>query len=199
MDRGQAITLEAIVAGLILLSSVVFALQMTAVTPLSASTSSQHIENQLSASAEGLLAASVEDGSLERALLFYNETSSTFIGATYQDYYAGSPPDNAFGDRLAWAFDRRGIAYNVYVTYDVGSVGRERRMIYRGQPSDNAVSAQTTVVLTDDAPLYHDPDTDGVAEPQSGTDLETDYFMSDQSPTTALYNVVNVEVVVWRI
>lgn len=199
VDRGQAHTLEAVVAGLLLLSSVIFALQMTAVTPLSASTSSQHIENQLQASVEGALAASVADGSLRRAVLYYNETSTTFVNSTYQGYYAGVPPKSEFGRRLEWAFDRRGIAYNVYVTYDVGGQDRQRRMIYRGQPSDNAVATTTTITLADDAPLYNHTDGDGVLEPRSVTVSDTDRFYAPDTSNSGLYNVVQVEVVVWRI
>jgi hypothetical protein len=199
-ERGQAVTLEAIAAGLVLLSSVVFALQMTAVTPLSASTSSQHIENQLEASAEGLLASTVADGSLKRAILYYNESSSTFIGGSGQNgVYRGSPPDNQFGRTLEWAFDRRGIAYNVYVTYDVGSSDRTRRMYYRGEPSDNAVTAQATVTLTEDTPLYDDTDGDGIAEPRSLTVSDTDGYLMGNQSTSGLYNVARIEVVVWRI
>lgn len=198
-NRGQAVTLEAIVGGLILVSSIVFALQMTAVTPLSASTSSQHIENQLEASTEGVLATSVDDGSLKRAILFYNESSGTFINSTYQGYYAGPPPNNTFGRTLAKLFDERGIAYNVYVTYDYDGADRSRQMIYRGQPSDNAVRATATVTVVDDTPLYNDTDNDGIAEPRPVTVSDTDgFYMEDQS-TSGLYNVATVEVVLWRI
>ncbi|MHB9285705.1 hypothetical protein ACKVMT_01530 [Halobacteriales archaeon Cl-PHB] len=198
-DRGQAVTLEAVVAALLLLSSLVFALQMTAVTPLSASTSSQHIENQLEASAEGIMAASVEDGSLRRAVLYYNETSTTFANSTYQGYYAGAPPESKLGQRLNWAFDQRGIAYNVYVSYSVGGQDRERRMIYRGQPSDNAISTTTTITLADDAPLYNHSDGDGTLEPRSLTVSNTSRFYAPDISNSGLYNVIRVEVVVWRI
>lgn len=195
-ERGQAITLEAVIAGMVLLSSLVFALQMTAVTPLSASTSSQHIENQLEASAEGVLAASVEDDSLKRAILYFNESAASFNNANFQGYYAGQPPDIEFGRTLEWAFDRRGIAYNIYLTYDVGGTDRERTMFYRGEPSDNAVSASTIVVLTDDDPLYEGTPT---AEPRSVTVTDPNFYADDQSTGNRLFNVVKVEVVVWRI
>lgn len=195
-DRAQAVTLEAVISALVILASLVFAMQMTAVTPLSASTSSQHIENQLEASADGVLAASVEDGSLRRAVLYFNETSSAFVGATYQGYYAGEPPNITFGQRLDWAFDRRGIAYNVYVSYGADERERTRRLIYRGEPSDNAVSATTTVVLVDDDPLYNGT---GQAVPRPINVSATDeFYMSDQSESS-LYNLAQVEVVVWRI
>jgi hypothetical protein len=199
-ERGQAVTLEAIAAGLVLLSSVIFALQMTAVTPLSASTSSQHIENQLEATTEGVLASTVADGSLRRALLYYNESSSRFIGADgRRGEYRGSPPDNQLGQTLEWAFDRRGIAYNVYVIYDAGGADRTRRMYYRGEPSDNAVTARATIPLADDAPLYDDTDGDGVAEPRSLTVSDTSGYLMGEGSTSGLYNVATVEVVVWRI
>lgn len=197
-QRGQAATLEAIVAALILLSSVVFALQMTAVTPLSASTSSQHIENQLEASAEGLLATAVEDGSLKRALLFYNNSTNVFVGAD-NDGYNARPPNNTFGETLSWAFDDRGIAYNIYVEYSGSNTGRN--LYYRGEPSDNAVAATTTLVVMDETPMYHHADDDGVLEPRSYTvsqALPNSSYIPDASPGT-LYNIVRVEVVVWRI
>ena len=68
-DRGQAYTLEAIIASVLLISSLVFALQVTVVTPLSASTSNQHIENQQRASAAGVLTAAQETGALKDAVL----------------------------------------------------------------------------------------------------------------------------------
>ena len=198
-DRAQAVTLEAILGGLVLLASVLFALQMTAVTPLSASTSSQHIENQLEATADGVLATAVEDGSLEQAVLYYNESAGVFVDSTYQGYYAGEPPNNEFGRTLDATFDQRGIAYNVYVTYDYRGEDRTRRMIYRGQPSDNAVRSSTTIQITDDTPLYNESDADNSADPRPVTVSDTsDLYMEDQS-TTGLYNVVTVEVIVWRI
>jgi len=59
-DRAQAHTLEAFAAAILLVAALTFALQATAVTPLSASTSNQHIENQQRAVATDLLATSAE-------------------------------------------------------------------------------------------------------------------------------------------
>jgi hypothetical protein len=201
-ERAQALTLEAVVAALLLLSSVVFALQVTAVTPLSASTSSQQIESQLGASAEGVLAASVADGSLRRAILSYNESAAAFVGADGESgEYRSDPPENVFGQRLGWAFDDRGIAYNVYLTYRSGEGSGQRRFIYRGQPSDNAVVATTNLVLTDGTALYNDSDGDGRAEarPTTLADLPDGRFYARNQSGTEFYNVVRVEVVAWRI
>jgi hypothetical protein len=195
VDRGQVHTLEAIVAALLLLTSVVFALQMTAVTPLSASTSSQHIENQLQASAEGILSSAAAHGELKPAILNWNKTRGAFHNTTSKRYFTRHAPPNAFGDRLERAFDDRGIAYNVYVTYYAGGNSRRiDRFVYRGAPSDNSVRTAKSVVLTDDDTLYDETMT------KTSTRLDDSLFyapdVGEDSPT---YNVVRVEVVAWRI
>lgn len=202
-NRAQAHTLEAIVAAVLLLSSLVFALQVTAVTPLSASTASQHIENQQRATAEGVLSIAANRGALKPAVLYWNQTGQKFHDSTDRDYYINEAPPNRFGDLLHNAFNGTGAAYNVYVTY----LNRDNRgripMVYRGVPSDNAVKVSRTVTLYDDDPLYNDTDSDGVAEPiatnlteaNSGT---TSPFYADDEAKSGVFNVVRVEVVVWR-
>ena len=84
--RGQAHTLEAVVAALIVLAGIGFALQLTAVTPLSASTSSQHLENQLKATGQGVLASTAASGDLGRAVRYWNGSTEQFHGADNEDY-----------------------------------------------------------------------------------------------------------------
>ncbi|WP_420828735.1 DUF7288 family protein [Halomicrobium salinisoli] len=192
-DRGQAHTLEAIVAGLLLLSSVVYALQMTAVTPLSASTSSQHIENQQSSVARGVLAAAAERDALKPTLLYWHNDSGDFHGAPETGYYTSGPPNTTFGGMLERAFDDAAIAYNVDLRYRTadGDVAR-KPMIHRGVPSDNAVRSARVVTLTDDDRLV-DPDGS-----RNMTVAESSTFYADNLNGT-VYNVVRVEVVAWRI
>jgi hypothetical protein len=193
--RAQVHTLEAIVAALLLLTSIVFGLQMTAVTPLSASTSSQHIENQQQATAEGILASAAHQGVLKKAVLYWNETQGSFRNTTGENYYTNEAPPNEFGDILQEQFGDRGIAYNVDVVYvtDGGTIA-EVPMVDQGVPSDNAVSSSRIVVLMDDDRLYDD------SGERSGTTLQDDsYLQNDASPDSPVYNVVRVEVTVWRI
>ena len=192
--RAQVHTLEAIVAALLLLTSVVFALQMTAVTPLSASTSSQHIENQQQASAEGVLASAVESGALRRAVLYWNETGERFHNTSSETFYTVNAPPNEFGGMLERQFGDRGIAYNVRVYYRTasGNVG-EQLMVNQGEPSDNAVMSARTVVLTDDARLYNET---GV---RPGTTVRDSYMSNDAAENSPVYTVARVEVIVWRI
>jgi hypothetical protein len=189
-DRGQAHTLEAFTAALLLVGSVVFALQVTAVTPLTASTSSQHIENQQVQVARGLLDGAAENGSLRAALLDWNDSAGAFRNASDQGYYVrGRQANTTFGNMLDRTFLDRGIAVNVNVLYvTTGGEVRSRRMVYLGTPSDHAVSA--TRPLT----LYDDDELDG--GPVTVTDSAS-YFVPDTA-NGSVYNVVRVEVTVWR-
>lgn len=192
MDRGQAYTLEALVAALLIVTSLTFALQVTAVTPLSASTSNQHIENQQRASAAGVLTAADEANVLKDAVLFWNDTEAEFHDAERITYYTNSDPPNEFGNILDRAFDGRGLAVNVLVYPEGGD--RPLRMIYRGEPSDNAVSASRTVVIYDDdnltAPNHQD------IEVQDATSYGN--YIPQRDTSSDVYNVVRVEVTVWR-
>jgi hypothetical protein len=194
-ERAQAHTLEAVVAGLLLLSSIIFALQMTAVTPLSASTSSQHIENQQRSVAQGALATAASQGALKESVLYWNDTAGQFHGTSDIGYYTNDPPDTAFGAILRQAFDERSISYNVYIRYQRQSGGQASKpMIYRGRPSDNAVSASRSVTLMDDDPLIRP---DGTANHSVNVSAASTY--PAQNVGASVYNVVRVEVVAWRI
>jgi hypothetical protein len=168
---------------------------MTSVTPLSASTSSQHVENQEHASAEGVLAGAAESGALRRAVLFWNASGNEFNNATEDRYYTRGPPDNDFGDELDRAFGTRGIAFNVYVTFQAGNgnATQTQRMVYVGKPSDNAVRVTRTVVLSDDAQLL---DHEGA---KTGDSVDESGFYAPNVASGSVYNVLRVEVVVWRI
>jgi len=192
VNRGQAHTLEAVVAALLLLSSLVFALQITAVTPLSASTSNQHIENQQQASASGILSIASQNGDLERSVLYWNASGQRFHNGTINGYYTETMPTN-FGQSLEEAFGDRGIAYNVYVTYTGTNGGVVRdEMIYRGEPSDNAVMASRSLVLTEESRLRTE-------DLELGTQIDSGNFYAPDVGAGGYYNTVRVEVVVWRI
>lgn len=201
-DRGQAYTLEAVIAGLLLLASVGFALQMTAVTPLSASTSSQHVENQLQGTAEGILAAAANDGELKDAVLDWNETGVKFHNASEDGYHTSSPPKNEFGRMLNRSFDSNRIAYNVYVEYQTeGGKVKRQRMVYNGEPSDHAVSASHLVTLVEDDHLRNHtglPDWNHTVNDTSPP--AANFYVDNAFPNdSGLYNLVRVEVVAWRI
>ena len=193
--RGQAHTLEAITAALLVLSAVVFALQVTAVTPLTGSTSSQHIENQQTEMAEGLLAAEDRQGTISESLRYWSESNERFHGAVSGGYTAGGPP-TAFGEALNETFLDRGIAFNVHVRYLRSDGARgSQQLVDLGQPSDHATTATRLVTLYDSDPLI---DADGTTNETVTVGDEVLYADHDVSPETDLFTVVEVEVVVWR-
>ena len=196
MSRGQAQTLEGIIASIVLLTSLVFALQATTVTPLSASTSNEYIGTQLRGVAAGTLATGAETGSIKEMVLHWDNTNSEFEGAGEDGYYVRptQPPPNEFIESLQAAYDGQGVAYNIYVQYEdrPGAIER-RRLLYQGVPSDNAVSVSRTVTIYDDDVFTGT--TTQVDDPSST------YFISrarDRS-STPLFTVITVEVVVWRL
>ncbi|WP_158057453.1 DUF7288 family protein [Halorussus halophilus] len=193
-ERGQAHTLEAFTAALIVVSGVLFALQSTAVTPLTASTSNQHIENQHQVAAADLLAGAAERGTLRQSVLFWDQTNGTFVGASESGFYANSGPPNAFGESLNETFGSfsspgRRIAYNVYVYYrKPDNTSRRQTMVYMGSPSDNAATASRTVTIYDDTPL-------------NGTETNVSsgrFYAPDAAPNATLYNTMEVRIVVWQ-
>ncbi|MFC7045639.1 hypothetical protein ACFQH6_09690 [Halobacteriaceae archaeon GCM10025711] len=196
MDRrGQAHTLEAFTAALIVLAGLVFALQATAVTPLSASTSNQHIENQEQAMAADVLATTDANGSLREAVLYWNTTSNQFNGSGERGSYSNGGPPNDFGNALDRTFADERIAYNVYVRHwRASNTSGQQAMVYMGTPSDNAVSASRTVVIYDDSQLSVPGETENV----STAAATGDFYARDAAPNGTVFNVVEVQIVVWR-
>jgi hypothetical protein len=204
-QRGQAHTLEAVVGGILLLTAVAIALQLTVVTPLSASTSSQHVEGQQRAVAEGVLANAVEDNSLKEAVLYWNDSANNFHDASSRGFYTEQPPDVLeLEGILAGAFDSQGIAYNINFVYQSsdGNIN-SKEFVRQGTPSDNAVSATRTITIRNDDHLIN---RDGSVN-KTATVRDSDTFFINNAPTETagrsdghgLYNVVRVEVIAWRI
>lgn len=189
-DRGQAYTLEAFIAAVLLVSSLAFALQITAVTPLSASTANQHIENQHQAAAVGSLVAADEQNALKPGVLYWNHSASEFHDPDRLDYYTGTYPNNDWGDILNRSFAGKGLAINVLVHYEGGN--QPQRMIYNGEPSDNAASASRTVTIFDGDWVRH------ANETRDEQVQNVSLYADDEHTNSIVYNVVRVEVIVWR-
>lgn len=194
MDRGQAHTLEAFMAALIVVSGVLFALGATAVTPLSASTSNQHIQNQQLSVANDLLATTDANGSLRSAVVYWNSTRYRFYGTNETAYYTQGGPPNPFGKAINETFVAERVAVNVYVVYWEAGARRQRLMVYMGSPSDNAVSASRSVSLYNDTELTA-PGTD---ENVSAARANGTFYVPDAAPGNELFNVVEVRIVAWR-
>lgn len=198
---GQAYTLQGVVASLLVLGAVAFALQSTAITPLSASTASERVEEQNEQVAADTLEIVASQGGLSRILRYYNSTRGTFVGTPSDDlyFYPDSPPENTTLGRVAeGTLAESGRAYNIIITQQTDGDGdgvydeiSRDRLVYQGQPSDNAAAASYTVTLYDDMVM---------SDPKNGQTIKQDngYLIDDASPGTGLYNVVEVKIVVWK-
>lgn len=193
--RGQAHTLEAVVASLVLISGLLLALQMTTVTPLSASTSSQFIENQQRSAAEGALVAAREVGWLEQSVLYWDDSKAQYHGDKKDPGYTGNqlPGKNRLGRILDSTFESDSVAYNVYFVYEKGGDLTRRRYVYSGTPTDKAVSASRTVTVNDGDNLVNE---DGTENPTT-VSAATSFYVTD-GYSTELYRVITVQVVAWK-
>lgn len=191
-DRGQVSVLESVVAAGLIIAVIIFAIQATAITPLTISTSHQHIETQQKKMADGVLEHTKESGALKDAILYWDQDNQVFDGAG-QLGFEGTYPDNEFGDVLNETFEDRRIAISVFVQYprQDGSTGTEQ-MVEMGEPSDNAMTATTNVVIYTDDVLTAPGETETVEEAD-------DFFAPSAFSDDEVYTVVEVSIVVWRI
>lgn len=191
-NRGQVHALEAVTAGVIVIFSVLFAIQSTTITPLTTSTSHRHIETQQQKMANGVLAHTAETGALQNQLLYWNPDEQVFYNASIRGY-RGRYPDTRFGTTLEKIFEDRRIAVNVYVTFTrEGNTTGTKTIIRSGTPSDNSVTATKTIILYDDM-QFSSP---GYSQHIGAT---PNFYASDIYPNSSVYNIVTVRVVTWRI
>ena len=194
-DRGQAHTLEAFTAALLLVTGLIFATQATAVAPLSASTSNQHVENQVAIAAQDVLSTAGESGDLRAALLYYD--GGGFVNASNDGTYTGVPPEShPLHDPLAEAFGDRQIAFDIDVYYpeDGGNRTGGVEMVDMGSPSDNAATASARVTLYGDDRFGAD---DQYVLSEQGS---AEYFAepADGDRPAVLYTVVEVRITAWQ-
>ncbi len=199
-DTGQAYTLESIAAVVILLSAVVFAQQITAITPLSASTSSQQVENQQGEQAKGLLESSASTGELKDTLLTWDEDNGTYYDTESGiNTYRSTTPPTQFGDILERDFITQSIGTNIELIYyeDSGGDLTRQRLSYLtyGNPSDNSFSTRVAVPLYDDDEIL-----DENGNPTGVTLADSNSFPIDNMDTSSdTYNIVIVQITIWRI
>ena len=193
-SRGQAYTLEALVSALLLLGTIVFALQATAVTPQSASTADAHSQAQLERVAGGVLDAARERGAIRATVLYWDNAEAEFhgLGRDQSAYENGALP-TAFGAMLNESFGDHAVVYNVDVRYyDQTGAVQTRTVLDSGTPSDDAARVTALVTLYDDDVLYLGDETESTRPLSNAT-----FYAPDSSPASGLYNVVTVEVVLW--
>lgn len=209
LDRGQAYTLEGLVASVAVLTAVLYGLQVVDLGPWTSEATAETTE--LETQAEDVLDMAAEEGSLSRVVRCYP------VG---KDSFGGGDPGNlsrrTYLERLLnQTFDEQDRDYNVYVAYWTDD-GRERVTVSTNRsdagsgfvsPSDAAAVASRTVTVYDTEPLLANRsgrDCDGrAAPPGSGSIADYNdvpgqqFYMEETAPDSTLYTVAEVRLVVW--
>lgn len=208
-DRGQAYTLEGLVASIAILTALLYGLQVVDLGPWTSEATAQTTE--LETRAEDVLDLAANEGSLSRVVRCYSVGRQSFGG---QD--PGDLSKRTYLEQLLnQTFDEQNRDYNIYVSYWTDD-GRERVTVSTNRseggnfvsPSDSAAVATRTVTLYDDqAVLGNSPTKDcgrtAVGPPRSGSLTgfnsvpRQQFYVDDIAPNSQLYNVVEVRLVVW--
>lgn len=201
-DKGSIYMFEAISAAVLLLTAVIFAQSITAITPLTASTASQNVENQQGELGKSFIVTSTKTESLSRTLRYWDTSENEFHGASAgaTRAYRAELPENSFGDDLERYFTDQGIGVRIDLLYlrENSSGEIEQRSVQyldNGVPSNHAHKATTTIEIYGDDPLI---DEDG-NEKSITVEDESEYIFPDIDPSSNLHNVVTVEITVWQI
>lgn len=193
-DRGQAHTLEGIAAALLLLASISFAFQATALVPTSVHEGPGAATNSLDERTDAVLAMSARNGDLRSTVLYWNATEGRFHDAGPMGYYDSRLPPTSFGTLTSEAYENHSVAFSIETTYVTTGGGTEtRRMATYGEPGTAAVTTERTVVLTDSDVLR------GADESRTETRIDEAPYFIPNAFDGHVYNVVVVEVTVWRI
>jgi hypothetical protein len=187
-DKAQLHTLEGVAAATLLLLVIIYAIDATSMTPLTVSTSSVHSENELSALGQDILntldyAEPGYSSNLKNDILAWDGRTYFWSGSEYVAKGDNPPPlDNNLTEILNATLVKQGIAHNVVLTFLDNSTLQPitNNMIYNGDPSNNAVIVSRKIVLQDTG--YNNQNNP----------------IQDMDPSTNLYNIVDVKLVLWR-
>jgi len=186
-------SLEALMASLIMIGVIVFAVEATSLTPLTSSTANAHIEAQLQTMGQDMLnvlsyTGLSHDSDLKNDVMNWNGTEYVWNGTVYKS--SDSKNITLTNSSLAEMFEfiaiPRGIAHNVDFTC-IGDNGITITLpyIYNGDPSDNAVIISKKVVLSD-------------TDVGNTSAFMTNTGIPDADNSSGFYNIVNVEMTLWR-
>ncbi len=187
-EKAQLHTLEGVAAATIVLLVIVYAIDATSMTPLTSSTSNLHVEYELRELGQDILntmdyAEPGYNSSLKNSILQWDGNIYIWNGSTYIIKGGTSPiTNNSLAAFLNTTLTGQGIAHNVVITFidNVTGMPISRNMIYNGDPSYSAVVVSKKIVL-------QNTDSDNPSNP-----------IKDIDPSTNLYNIVDVKLILWR-
>ncbi|MFA4956410.1 MAG: hypothetical protein WC556_05490 [Candidatus Methanoperedens sp.] len=191
-EKGQMHTLEGVAAATIMLLVIVYAIDATSMTPLTSSTANVHVETELQVLGQDILGVldysqAGYNSNLKNDILKWQGSEYTWNGTKYMEKGNATNPQNNLTNNLTNILNStlvsEGIAHNVEITFmaNNGTSYFTQRMIYNGNPSDNAVIVSRKIVLHDS----DNPNTNNIQ-------------LTDIDPSTDLYNIVDVKLILWR-
>lgn len=205
-DRGQAFTLESLVAALLLLTALLFALQAVVITPTSAGSLDRDTQAELLQESSDTLVTAENEGELSRMARFWeqdsngnwvfadgpNSTSGPYVSENI-GYERDLLPVQDLGESLNHTV-REGNQYNVVLAYQTPDGNRETiALVYQGTPGQEVVTTSYAVTLTDDQ-LVTGPDEPGRTLEQANSTADVPILDLNAGP---VYNVVEVRLVLW--
>lgn len=203
--RGQAFTLEGLTAGLVLVTAVLFAVQSVAVTPTTGGAVDERAQSNTRAEAQDVLAtvANNETFGLSELVRYWSPDAMTYQGAINPRIgYGSRQPPGELGTLLNQVFTRHGETYNLDVVYQRRNVSNGTEsvtMVYRGEPSDDAVTVSQTVTLYDNQTLTAPSSAQQALRfyDTNATNSRASYYPVPDAVDGAVYNVVEVRLTVW--
>ena len=200
-ERGQAFTLEGLIAAIVLLTAVLFALQAVVITPTTGGSVDRGVQAQVDQQLTDTMLVSAEDGNLSELVRHYSAENESWHNETpgnesvYNSSTFADELDFVIGDVLDEHFvNQSGKSYNVeFIYFDEGGENRTTKDVVRmgGARSDSAVTASYMVVLHEGQDLTA-PDSDDVS-----IDDDHSYPIPNVSEDDEFYNIVEVRVTVW--
>ncbi len=189
-EKAQLHTLEGVAAATILLLVIVYAIDATSMTPLTSSTSNVHVESELRALGQDILntmdyAEPGYNSNLKNDIITWDGNEYIWSGSSYVIKDGSNSLNNNLTAILNTTLIKQGIAHNVELTYIENStlLPNNKNMIYNGDPSTSAVIVTRKIVLQD---------------AEAPTNPNNPIYGKDIDPSTSLYNIVEVKLILWR-
>lgn len=189
--RGQMMTLGAVVAGVVLLAGLVYAISVVPSTGDRA-TVERINANQHNDRVTDYIQAAKETSALRKAVLSWDASAGNWKGTPSGGSHTRLPSSYELSGPTQAVLVDNGYAYNIEIEYETAGGGTNiRRLVYQGTPGANAAVATTTVTLSDDESLVGPSSSETVSS-------ASNYFAPDASSGNT-YNSVRVIVIAWQV
>jgi hypothetical protein len=191
-QRGQQLTLSALLAGLILLSSLVTAMTLTPATGTREAAADLN-QRQLQQDVQDILQIAQTRGTLKDTVTYWDTSDGDWANnPTGSSYYVQAPSGHPMHDALSNVLVENGYGYYITLVYKKSGGGTEmKRHLYQGAPGNHAVVAETKVVLQDSDNL-HGPDSSETVSSASN------FYAPDAFSGSTKYNVIRVRLIAWN-